>query len=99
MTEPVHGRKPVLALLTGLLWAAVLLLPVFCAQAGVVLTPLYSIAATSRMPPHITAAYLNDIASGSDGGDADDLAIPGYDFVTGLGSPVANNLVPALSLK
>ena len=58
---------------------------------------LYSIAATSTMPPYITAAYLNDIISGSDGGDADDVSLAGYDFVTGLGSPVANNLVPALS--
>jgi len=49
------------------------------------------------MPPYITAAYLNDIISGSDGGDADDVSLAGYDFVTGLGSPVANNLVPALS--
>jgi subtilase family serine protease len=59
---------------------------------------LYSIAATSTAPPYITAAFLNDIISGSDGSDPDDFSIPGYDFVTGLGSPVANNLVPALSL-
>jgi uncharacterized repeat protein (TIGR03803 family) len=41
-TEPVSGRKPVLALLMRLLWAAVLALPVFGAQAAVVFTSLYS---------------------------------------------------------
>ncbi len=33
------------------------------------------------------------------GTDLDDFSIPGYDFVTGLGSPAANNLVPALSTQ
>ena len=42
MTEPVHGRKPVLAQLTRLLWAALLVGQVFGAQAGVVFTTLYS---------------------------------------------------------
>ena len=42
MTEPVAGRKPVLALLMRLLWAAALALPAFGAQAGVVLTTLHS---------------------------------------------------------
>ena len=42
MTEPVAGRKPVLALLMQLLWAAALALPAFGAQAGVVLTTLHS---------------------------------------------------------
>ncbi len=42
MTEPVSGRQPVLPLLTRLLWAAALVLPVFGAKAGVVLTTLYS---------------------------------------------------------
>jgi uncharacterized repeat protein (TIGR03803 family) len=42
LTEPVSGRKPVLALLMRLLWAAVLALPVFGAQAAVVFTSLYS---------------------------------------------------------
>ena len=32
--------------------------------------PLYNLYATSTMPPYITAAYLNDIISGSHGGDA-----------------------------
>jgi len=59
---------------------------------------LYEAAAASTTPPYITATFLNDIISGSNGGDLDDAAIKGYDFVTGLGSPVANNLVPALSI-
>ena len=42
MTEPVSGRKPVLALLMRLLWAAALVLPAFGAQAGVVFTSLHS---------------------------------------------------------
>ena len=42
MTEPVSGRKPVLALLVRLLWAAALVLPAFGAQAAVVLTSLHS---------------------------------------------------------
>jgi uncharacterized repeat protein (TIGR03803 family) len=42
LTEPVSGRKPVLALLMRLLWAAVLALPVFGAQAAVVFSSLYS---------------------------------------------------------
>ncbi len=42
MTEPVSGRKPVLALLMRLLWAAALVLPVFDAQAGALLTTLHS---------------------------------------------------------
>ena len=58
MTEPVSGRKPVLALPIGLLasgsaivkrwrvmrllWAATLALPIFGARAGAVLTTLYS---------------------------------------------------------
>ena len=58
---------------------------------------LYSLAAASTAPPAITPSYFFDITSGSDGTDPDDLSGPGYDFVTGLGSPVGNNLVPALS--
>ncbi len=41
-TEPVSGRRPVVALLTRLLWAAALALPVFGTQAAAVLTTLYS---------------------------------------------------------
>ena len=42
MTEPVAGRKPVLAVLMRLLWAAALVLPAFGAQAAVVFTTLHS---------------------------------------------------------
>ena|ERR1035438_3672477 len=42
ITEPVAGRKPVLALLMRLLWAAALVLPAFGAQAAVVFTTLHS---------------------------------------------------------
>jgi hypothetical protein len=45
LTEPVSGRKPVLALLIPLLWVAALLLPVVNARAGVVFTTLYSFTA------------------------------------------------------
>jgi uncharacterized repeat protein (TIGR03803 family) len=41
-TEPVADGKPALALLIRLLWAAALVLPAFDAEAGVVVTGLYS---------------------------------------------------------
>jgi uncharacterized repeat protein (TIGR03803 family) len=53
MTEPVAGRKPVLALLMRLLWAAALVLPAFGAQAAVVFTNLYlfgSVQDTNGVP-------------------------------------------------
>ena len=62
-------------------------------------TALYSLAAASTTPPAITASYFFDITSGSDGSDPDDFSTPGYDFVTGLGSPVATSLVPGLSAQ
>ena len=52
-------------------------------------SPLYS-AATKTY-----ATDYHDITTGSNGFAAG----PGYDFVTGLGSPVANNLVPTLGGK
>jgi hypothetical protein len=59
---------------------------------------LYSIAAGSTTPPYTTInPYLIDITSGSNDGDPDDYGTSGYDFVTGLGSPRANYLVPALA--
>jgi subtilase family serine protease len=54
---------------------------------------IYSIAGSSYAPNFF------DITSGNNGADPDDYAISGYDLVTGLGSPKANSLVPALSLK
>jgi len=44
----------------------------------------------------IHPAYLHDITSGSDGSNPDDSAGPGYDLVTGLGTPIAGSLAPAL---
>src|SRR5579863_9852659 len=41
-TEPIPGRKPGLALLMPLFWAAALVLPSFGARAGAVLTTLHS---------------------------------------------------------
>ena len=47
MTEQVPGRKPVLALLMRLLWAAVLVLPAPGASAGVIFTSLHSFTGTN----------------------------------------------------
>jgi subtilisin family serine protease len=57
---------------------------------------LYSVASSGTQLPNISPDYFFDITSGSNGSDPDDFAIRGYDFVTGLGSPSANNLVPTL---
>jgi subtilase family serine protease len=56
---------------------------------------LYPLAQGSTTVPYtINPAYFYDVSQGSNGGyDAG----PPYDFVTGLGSPVANALVPALA--
>jgi subtilase family serine protease len=51
-------------------------------------TTLYSVLNTSNY-----TNVFHDITSGSNGFDA----APGYDLVTGLGSPIANNLVPLLA--
>lgn len=55
-------------------------------------TAIYSAAGTANT---INGNFY-DITSGNNGTDTDDYAIPGYDLVTGLGSPVANALAPAL---
>jgi subtilase family serine protease len=47
-------------------------------------------------PTTINANNFTDISSGSNGSDPDDMSVFGYDLVTGLGSPVATGLVPAL---
>ncbi|MDE3066332.1 MAG: S53 family peptidase [Verrucomicrobiota bacterium] len=59
-------------------------------------TALYSTAGAGSTPPRMNQYYFYDINSGSNGSDPDDVATNGYDFVTGLGSPVANTLAPAL---
>jgi subtilase family serine protease len=57
---------------------------------------LYTLASAGTKPPYMNPAYFIDMTSGTNGPDADDAAVVGYDFVTGLGSPMANSLVPAL---
>ncbi len=81
-------------------WAALIALANAASAAGNLgnVNPLlYSAASATTTPPVVTPDYLIDITSGANGADSDDFAILGYDFVTGLGSPVANNLVPALA--
>jgi subtilase family serine protease len=80
-------------------WAALLGLANSASSAGPLNSAnsiLYSVASASATPPMISTEYFTDIASGTNGADADDFAVAGYDFVTGLGSPKANYLVPAL---
>ena len=54
---------------------------------------LYSAAGTADT---INGSFYYDITSGNNGTDSDDYAIAGFDLVTGLGSPAANNLAPVL---
>ena len=58
----VPGRKPVLALLMRLLWAAALVMSAFGASAGVVLTSLYSFTGTND-----GANPVAGLVQGSDG--------------------------------
>lgn len=44
----------------------------------------------------INPTYFHDITSGSDGSNPDDISGPGYDLVTGLGTPLVASLAPAL---
>ena len=78
-------------------WAALLAL----ANQGRVLalsgnSDLYT-STVAGSPGTINPANFMDISSGTNGADPDDISVAGYDLVTGLGSPLANNLVPALS--
>ncbi len=77
-------------------WAALIALASSVRTSGTVggSADIYSVAGTA---PTINSANFFDITSGSDGSDPDDLAGPGYDLVTGLGSPVAVGLVNALA--
>lgn len=78
-------------------WAALIALSNSVRSSGTLSqadTAVYSQAGT---PNVVNATYYFDITSGNDGSDPDDYAVAGYDLVTGLGSPVANNLVPALA--
>src|SRR5208283_4512819 len=62
LPEPVPDRKPVLALLMRLLWAAALVLPAFGTQAGVVFTSLHSFQLLTN-----GASPLSGLVQGSDG--------------------------------
>ncbi len=58
---------------------------------------LYSFYDNNTNPSY--GDYFNDITNGNNyvGGSSEFYAGPGYDIVTGLGSPIANNLVPGLA--
>ncbi len=81
-------------------WAALIALANQQRSAAGTLTSanatLYSLAQVAATPYAINSAYFYDIASGANGNDPDDISGPGYDLVTGVGSPVANSLVSAL---
>ncbi len=47
--------------------------------------------------PDVRASYFNDILTGQNGGGFS--ATNGYDQVTGMGTPISNNLIPALITK
>jgi subtilase family serine protease len=70
-------------------------------SAGALTSPngaLYSLAQGGATPPYtVNPVNFFDVTTGSDGGDPDDGAGLGYDLVTGIGTPVANNLAPALA--
>lgn len=59
---------------------------------------IYSLAqgTQSTTPYAIPASYFHDIVQGNNGSDPDDQAVTGYDFCTGLGTPVVSALVPNL---
>lgn len=87
-------------------WAALFALVAQARQAAGLSSQLSTTSATSPVysaaSPPLSATYsanFRDITSGSDGGRRCSIcaAGPGYDFVTGLGSPLANGLVPNLS--
>ena len=69
-------------------------------QAGAALmsntsSNLYALAQASTTPLYlVNANYYYDVSQGNNGAYN---ASPPYDFVTGLGSPMANQLVPALA--
>src|ERR1039458_5128164 len=76
-------------------WAALIALANQSRTAKVGGNPdIYSVAGTA---PKINLDNFIDISSGANGAEPDDISAVGYDLVTGLGSPVANNLVPALA--
>jgi subtilase family serine protease len=83
------------------MWAALIALANQPRSAAGTLTSanatLYSLAQVAPTPYSINSTYFFDVASGANGTDPDDISGPGYDLVTGLGTPVASALVPALA--
>lgn len=86
LTEPLPGRKPVLALAMRLRWAASLVLSVFGAQAGVVFTNLYSFTGTND-----GANPFAGLVQGSDGNFYDTTSSSGKD---GAGTVFRLTIVP-----
>ena len=83
-------------------WAALVALANAMRSSSATLTSansaLYSLAQYNGTYA-VNSSYFFDITSGNNGTDPDEYSVVGYDLVTGVGSPVANNLLPALSLK
>ena len=82
-------------------WAALIALANQQRGAGLP-TPgqaIYSVANNGQLNGLYTINPNNfhDVTSGNNGGDPDDQGIFGYDLVTGVGSPLAGSLVPALA--
>jgi len=77
-------------------WAALIALANSVRMSGTVggNADIYSAAGTA---PNLEPGRFFDITDGHNGTDPDDLAVPGYDLVTGLGSPAAAGLVNALA--
>lgn len=78
-------------------WAALVALadqgratPLATSGSSNILNDLYSLAGATGSSGYTTD--FHDITSGSNGNPA----LPGYDLVTGIGSPQGNNLIPAL---
>ena len=77
-------------------WAALVALANSIRTSGTVggVTAIYDVAGVA---PALNSTRFLDVTVGNNGGDPDDMAGPGYDLVTGLGSPVAPGLVNALA--
>ncbi len=83
-------------------WAALIVLADQTRSSGSLSTtpqssPLYNAASLTVIGIGSYAYDYRDIISGSNGTCSLCTAVTGYDFVTGLGTPQANNLVPYLS--
>jgi len=82
-------------------WSALIALSGYRPPLGTGGDPaLYTLAGAAGTAPIADTTYYSLIESGSNGSDTDDQANGNgaYCLVTGLGAPVANNLVPALGL-